>query len=148
MELSCAIRFIMRPSSDYDSIAERGTGMESVIKKAPRAGWADAGSDERRQSFGGALPACHRQPIRQYQSLTEPPSNTGEYGYSSQRRQRIPHAVSTLSSAVMFLQVDQVPILVSGLRQKACVDASACQLDQMWASFGIIRRSVTGSTVP
>ena len=56
MELSCAIRFIMRPSSDYDSIAERGTGMESVIKRAPRAGWADAGSDERRQSFGELSP--------------------------------------------------------------------------------------------
>lgn len=103
MELSCAIRFIRRPSSDYDSIAERGTGMESVSKKAPRASWADAGLGGEETVFWGALPACHRQPIRQYQSLTEPPSNSGEYGYSSQRRQRILHAVSTLSSAVMFV---------------------------------------------
>ena len=56
MELSCAIHFIMRPSSDYDSIAERGTGMESVSKEAPRAGWADAGLGGEETVFWGSSP--------------------------------------------------------------------------------------------
>jgi hypothetical protein len=70
MEPSCAIRFIVCPSSNYDFIAEGGIGNGEwgmTNKKAPRAGWADDGLGREESVFLGfskrGLPAFHRQPI-------------------------------------------------------------------------------------